>query len=45
MKEIQEYLGHSSYNTTANIYAHVDSNSKENSVNTMSNILSKKKSA
>jgi len=45
MKEIQEYLGHSSYNTTANIYAHVDSNSKENSANTMSNILSKKKSA
>lgn len=45
MKEIQEYLGHSSYNTTANIYAHVDSNSKENSANTMSNILSKQKSA
>lgn len=45
MKEIQEYLGHSSYNTTANIYAHVNSNSKENSANTMSNILSKQKSA
>ena len=45
MKEIQEWLGHSSYNTTANIYAHVDSSSKENSANTMSNILGKKKSA
>lgn len=45
MKEIQEWLGHSSYNTTANIYAHVDSSSKENSANTMSNVLSKKKSA
>ena len=45
MKEIQEWLGHSNYNTTANIYAHVDSNSKENSANTMSNVLSKRKSA
>lgn len=45
MKEIQEWLGHSSYNTTANIYAHVDSSSKENSANTMSNVLNKKKSA
>lgn len=43
MKEIQEWLGHSSYNTTANIYAHVDSSSKENSANTMSNVLSKRK--
>ena len=45
MKEIQEWLGHSSYNTTANIYAHVDSSSKENSANTMSNVLKKRKSA
>lgn len=45
MKEIQEWLGHSSYNTTANIYAHVDSSSKENSANTMGNVLGKKKSA
>lgn len=29
MKEIQEWLGHSSFNTTANIYAHLDSTSKE----------------
>ena len=45
MKEIQEWLGHSSYNTTANIYAHVDSSSKEISANTMSNVLGKKNSA
>lgn len=45
MKEIQEWLGHSSYNTTANIYAHVDISSKENSANTMSNVLSKRKIA
>ena len=45
MKEIQEWLGHSSYNTTANIYAHLYSNSKENSANTMSNVLNKRKNA
>lgn len=28
MKDIQEWLGHSSYNTTANIYAHLDTSSK-----------------
>lgn len=43
MKEIQEWLGHSSYNTTANKYAHLYSNSKENSANTMSNVLNKRK--
>lgn len=43
MKEIQEWLGHSSYNTTANIYAHLYSNSKENSANIMSNVLNKRK--
>lgn len=30
MKEIQEWLGHSSYNTTANIYSHLDQKSKKN---------------
>ena len=45
MKEIQEWLGHSSYNTTANIYAHVDSSSKENSANTISNIFNTEKTA
>lgn len=41
MKEIQEWLGHSSYNTTANIYAHLDTTAKEKSAKTMNNILSK----
>lgn len=45
MKEIQEWLGHSSYNTTANIYAHVDSSSKENSANTISSIFNTEKTA
>ena len=27
MKEIQAWLGHSNYNTTANLYAHLDTNS------------------
>lgn len=30
MKEIQEWLGHSSYNTTANIYSHLDPKAKNN---------------
>lgn len=29
MKAIQEWLGHSNFSTTANIYAHLDSNSKQ----------------
>lgn len=29
MKAIQEWLGHSNFLTTANIYAHLDSNSKQ----------------
>ena len=29
MKGIQAWLGHSNYNTTANICAHLESNSKE----------------
>lgn len=45
MKEIQEWLGHSSYNTTANIYAHLDTTAKEKSANTMNNILNKRKIA
>ena len=45
MKEIQEWLGHSSYNTTANIYTHVDKKSKENSAETISNVFSKRKTA
>ena len=33
MKDIQIWLGHSSYNTTANIYTHVDVESKQFSAN------------
>lgn len=40
MKQIQVWLGHSNYNTTANIYAHVDSNSMNESANAISNVLS-----
>lgn len=35
MKDIQAWLGHSNYNTTANIYAHLESNSKELTGNAM----------
>ncbi len=31
-KQIQVWLGHSNYNTTANIYAHLDSSSMQQSV-------------
>lgn len=35
MKQIQEWLGHSDISTTANIYAHLDSQSKNLSARTM----------
>lgn len=35
MKDIQEWLGHSSYSTTANIYAHLDSIAKKNTGDAM----------
>ena len=37
LKQIQEWLGHSDFSTTANIYAHLDVNSKMNSANAMMN--------
>lgn len=37
MKDIQIWLGHSSYNTTANIYTHVDVESKQFSANVIGN--------
>lgn len=37
MKYIQIWLGHSSYNTTANIYTHVDVESKQFSANVIGN--------
>jgi len=39
MKEIQDWLGHSDYSTTANIYAHLDFGKKFSSAETMSRIL------
>ncbi|EHI99237.1 integrase family protein [Clostridium sp. DL-VIII] len=43
MKEIQEWLGHSDFSTTANIYAHLDYSTKIASANVMVNCLSDKK--
>lgn len=39
MKEVQEWLGHSDYSTTANIYAHLDYSSKISSAHAMSSCL------
>lgn len=39
MKEIQDWLGHSSYSTTANIYAHLDSHSKNASANVIASVF------
>lgn len=35
LKEIQDWLGHSDFSTTANIYAHLDKTTKVNSANAM----------
>ncbi|WP_223080979.1 MULTISPECIES: tyrosine-type recombinase/integrase [Paenibacillus] len=43
MKEVQEWLGHSDYSTTANIYAHLEFSSKIGSVETMNKIINIKK--
>ena len=39
MKEIQAWLGHSTYNTTANYYAHLDASAKKTVGETMANTL------
>lgn len=39
MSQIQEWLGHSNYSTTANIYAHLDTNSKQKSAKALVNIF------
>lgn len=39
MKSIQEWLGHSNFSTTANLYAHLDSNSKKKSAEVLYNSL------
>jgi len=40
MKQIQEWLGHSDFSTTANVYAHLDYNSKLSSADAMVSGLS-----
>jgi len=35
MKEIQEWLGHSDFGTTANIYGHLGVNAKQRSADAM----------
>ena len=40
MKQIQEWLGHSDFSTTANVYAHLDYNSKLSSADAMVHELS-----
>ncbi|MDD2445324.1 MAG: tyrosine-type recombinase/integrase [Clostridia bacterium] len=40
MKQIQEWLGHSNFATTANVYAHLDYSSKIKSANTMEKVFS-----
>lgn len=42
LKEIQAWLGHSTIGTTANIYTHLDENSKLNSANAILSILPQK---
>lgn len=39
MKEIQEWLGHSNYTVTANLYSHLEYNAKVNSAETISRAL------
>ena len=40
IKEIQIWLGHSNYSTTANIYAHLDVAAKQNAAESIANSLS-----
>lgn len=40
MKNVQEWLGHSNFNTTADVYSHLDYTTKLESANTISNALS-----
>ena len=39
MKQIQEWLGHADFSTTANIYSHLDYSTKLNSANTMTSVF------
>lgn len=42
MKNIQEWLGHSNFNTTADVYSHLDYSSKYESASAISNALTNK---
>lgn len=39
MKAIQDWLGHSTFNVTANLYSHLDPRSKEESASTIAKVL------
>lgn len=39
MKAIQEWLGHSTYSTTANLYTHLESNTKNISANALAEAI------
>lgn len=39
MKELQEWAGHSSYQTTANVYSHIGAKSKEKLTNLLEDLL------
>ena len=43
MKQVQEWLGHSTFSTTADIYAHLDYKSKEGSAGVIAELLEMKK--
>ena len=43
MKQVQEWLGHSTFSTTADIYAHLDYKSKEGSAGVIAELLETKK--
>ena len=40
MKNVQEWLGHSNFNTTADVYSHLDYSSKYESANAIASALS-----
>ena len=42
MKNIQEWLGHSNFNTTVDVYSHLDYSSKYESASAISNALTNK---
>ena len=39
MKELQEWAGHSSYSTTANIYSHIQAKTKSKLTKSLENLL------